>query len=163
MITPRPRPGLCAAVAGGVRAGSSSPRWSETNTAPLGTAFTVPVDHRTAKDGHNGPGTRDHDPRSGPTRALSPAILSGRGIFFRWWPRRAAYCAAPAIRRRRSISPGWRAFPPRACCARSSTLMAIAPDRESLFALARPASLGNHLDRRVDSLPAAGARSWSSG
>ena len=98
----------------------------ENNTAPLGTAFTVPVDHRTTKTGITAQERAATiralvDPRSQPSDFVRPATCSHS------WPKKGACCAAPATPRPPSTWPAWPVFRRPACCAKSSTTMAIGP------------------------------------
>jgi 3,4-dihydroxy 2-butanone 4-phosphate synthase/GTP cyclohydrolase II len=78
---------VCMSILPDVAKRLDLPMMVATNSAPLGTAFTVPVDHRSAKTG---------------------ITAAERAISFRSSPRRAESSAAPATPRRQSISLGWR-------------------------------------------------------
>ena len=82
------------------------PQIVEENTAPLQTAFTVPVDHRSCRTGVTAPSGRGRSTKSSLRRRSRP-ILCGRAISIRWWRRKAACCDAPATPNARSILPGW--------------------------------------------------------
>ena len=124
----------------------------EANTSPLGTSFTVPVDHtelaRPASPPRSGPARS----RRSSTRPASRPTSSARATCFRWWPRKGACCAAPATPRPRSTWRGWPAWRRPACCARSSDPTATGPPATALFELAARAQAGDHLDRRADPL-----------
>ena len=72
------------------------------------------------------------------TRPPSRATWFARGICSRWWPRRAASSAAPATRKRPSISPTSPACSPPASSARSSTASASPAAVEKLHVRSRP-------------------------
>ena len=80
----------------------------ENNTAPLETAFTVPVDHRSCRTGITAP-ERAKTIREILNPQASRPTSSGPAISIRWWPRRAACCGGPGIPSAPSIWPGWPA------------------------------------------------------
>ena len=96
----------------------------ETNTAPLGTAYTIPVDHRTAKPALP-PLSVLRRFRPCATLTASRATLSDRDTSTPWSPRRGESSAAPGIPRPPSIWPVWLTWLLPACSARSSTNRAI--------------------------------------
>ena len=80
----------------------------ETNTAPIGTPFTVPVDHRSCQTGISAA------ERARTVRAIiDPSQQAGDfrrpATCSRWWPRKAACSAAPGTPRRPSTWPAWPA------------------------------------------------------
>lgn len=83
------------------------PMMVETNSTPLGTAFTVPVDHRTARTGITAAERADTiaammDPASTPSDFVRP------GHLFPLVAKEEACCVGPATPRRRSTLPGWQ-------------------------------------------------------
>ena len=72
----------------------------ENNTAPLQTAFTVPVDHRSCRTGITAQERATTIQRNSSIPPASRPTSCGPAISIRWWPRKAACCAAPAIPKR---------------------------------------------------------------
>ena len=108
----------------------------ESNTSPLGTSFTVPVDHQCSQDRHHGPGAGHDDPgdhrsdeQAGGFRPARPPVSAGGQGRGRAAPRRAHRSDG------RSGPPGRPGSRP-ACCARFSDRPATGPTRERLFELA---------------------------
>ena len=113
----------------------------ETNTAPLGTAFTVPIDHRTNKTGITAQERAATvpaviDPKSKPTRFRpAGAYVSAAGSRRGRAPSRRAHRSG-----HRSGAAGRTCIPP-ACSAKFSTTDGNRADRERLFELAREHNL----------------------
>ncbi len=83
------------------------PQMCESNSAPLGTAFTVPIDHRTSRTGitaQERATTIQADSQSG---QQAERFCAPGPSCFRWWPKKAACCAAPATPKPPSIWRGW--------------------------------------------------------
>ena len=99
----------------------------EDNTAPLGTNYTIPVDHRTSRTGITAGERSTTIARIVRPQQCPPPISIGLGICFRWLRSRAASFAARDIPKQPSTWRAWPAWIPRARCAKFLTSMATAP------------------------------------
>ncbi len=117
---------LCMPILPDVAERLKLPQMVETNSAPLGTAFTVPVDHRTSRTA-SPPKNAPLPFRPFSIRPASRAISFVPATCSRWSRKKAASSAAPAIPKPPSIWPAWPNFLPPACCAKFSTTTATAP------------------------------------
>ena len=117
----RPRAGLHADAARGLRAAEAGARWSRRTRRRWARRSPMPVDHRTCQDRHHGAGTGRRRSARSSIPAASRAISSGPGTCFRWWPRKGR--AAPRRPYRGGGRPGaaGRTCSRPACCAKSST------------------------------------------
>ena len=124
----------------------------ETNTAPLGTAFTVPVDHRTAKTGITAQERATTiralvDPRSTASDFvrpghLFPLVAKEGGVL-----RRAGHTeAAVDLARLAGLAPA-------GVLCEILDAYGNRADRDGAIRPGAAASFGDHLDRRADPLP----------
>ncbi len=102
---------LCMPILPDVAERLKLPQMCEANSAPLGTAFTVPVDHRSSRTGITAQ-ERATTIRRSSIATASRATSCGRAICFPWWPKKGACSDAPGIPRLPSIWRVWPNLPP---------------------------------------------------
>ena len=124
----------------------------ESNTAPLGTSFTVPVDHRSARRPASRPRNGHARSWQSSIRAASRPISCGPGTCFRWWPRRGACCGGPATPRAPVDLARLAGLTPAGVLCEILGPSGDRATRAAAVRAGRRARSDDHLDRRVDPL-----------